>query len=636
MSVSSHRQETFFAPDLSERLRGRLADLVAAARANWRDAAGSADARDAAAAALAAHWRAVLGGGSASADLVAAWDKAGLDAGDLARSMAVLLEAAAAPAPAHGFFHRHDAGGEVAAVARRLSADLGDLLAALAQRDREAQTALIDSMVGNIERNANDSVDSLVYFTDDLARSVRDLNVVCTQVEQSTEGARAASADTLTAAQTVSSAAEELHASIAEINHQVGGAQGSVDAVVTETERTKTVIDSLGEAAHEIGGILTIIQDIAAQTNLLALNATIEAARAGEAGKGFAVVASEVKSLANQSAHAAEDIAAKVAGMRAVSLSAAEAVDTVRGAVGTLSAINASIAAAVEQQTAATQEIARTVSLVADSANRVSALMQDVHQVTQSATTIARVVDGSAHRMREGLETLPPLLSRAIRTSAEAVDRRQERRRPAYIETTVSGPAGEVHGLVRDLSETGLFVECDLMVSPGALLSVPLGAGNPTVQGTVVARTHTGVHLRLDVPLDTALVNRLAEEGARLMSHLAIDDHHAFIDKVTAAVANGGGLMAADLSTHHSCRLGRWYDSVSDRATRDLHAYVDMAEPHVTVHQEGRKALLALAQGDKLTAERHVAAMAAASAKVIGALEALPVEFSRSVHQTAD
>lgn len=80
------------------------------------------------------------------------------------------------------------------------------------------------------------------------------------------------------------------------------------DKAVERVDSASSRVDDLENAARKIGQVSETITDISEQTNLLALNATIEAARAGEAGKGFAVVTSEIKSLANQTTEATEQI----------------------------------------------------------------------------------------------------------------------------------------------------------------------------------------------------------------------------------------------------------------------------------------------------------------------------------------
>ena len=81
-----------------------------------------------------------------------------------------------------------------------------------------------------------------------------------------------------------------------------------INQAIKAADSMKASAGRLQQRSSEVRAITDIILNISTQTNLLALNASIEAARAGEAGRGFAVVADEIRSLAEQTKKATEDI----------------------------------------------------------------------------------------------------------------------------------------------------------------------------------------------------------------------------------------------------------------------------------------------------------------------------------------
>jgi methyl-accepting chemotaxis protein len=233
-----------------------------------------------------------------------------------------------------------------------------------------------ETAVGAIVSNVAASAVQLEFAAGTLTRTAE-------TTEDLSGQAAGASEEASTNMQAVAAATEELSRSVDEIGRRVRESSRIAEGAVVQAQQTDARIGKLTRAAQQIGDVVKLITAIAEQTNLLALNATIEAARAGEAGRGFAVVASEVKSLANQTAKATDEISSHIAGMQDATQESVTAIKEIGDTIGQISTIASSIASAVEQQSSATQEIARSVQSVAHGTQEVAG---NITQVNRGAT----------------------------------------------------------------------------------------------------------------------------------------------------------------------------------------------------------------------------------------------------------
>jgi methyl-accepting chemotaxis protein len=269
----------------------------------------------------------------------------------------------------------------------------------LAMLEAEIMSATINGLKAlEVAKERTERAD---LFRERIGAEVTGASDLGTHLQHQAGNASMATRGMLGKASEVAAAAEQSATAMRDAAHTAAGLIRAIEDARTEVDLAAEVAtrasqqagdavkvsQALSDTAKSIESILGLIRDVAGQTNLLALNATIEAARAGDAGRGFAVVAQEVKSLANQTARATDDIAAKIAAIQAATKSAVESNGSIRDTVAEVQASAHRIREAMEIQAQTVTMITAAVDETALAADTMSTTIAAIREDTEEVAT---------------------------------------------------------------------------------------------------------------------------------------------------------------------------------------------------------------------------------------------------------
>jgi Amt family ammonium transporter len=229
----------------------------------------------------------------------------------------------------------------------------------------------------------------------------------------------------------ISGNADSVSSNIQSVSHDVSQMTQSINGIAQNTsqasqvaEKANTMIEKasgamkvLSDTATSIDSILQMISDITEQTNLLALNANIEASKAGEAGKGFAVVATEVKSLANQTTKAAEDIHDKINQIQGETSDVSGMIGDLKGIIGKINMSLGEISDAANSQSEMASQITGNIT---DTSSNARTIADEISAISQGAENAASNLSNAASESGEVQNTIDQFTQEAEGNSENA------------------------------------------------------------------------------------------------------------------------------------------------------------------------------------------------------------------------
>lgn len=283
------------------------------------------------------------------------------------------------------------------------------------QRTTEERKLVIKNMADRLEASVGQVIQTISKSSSEMEISAKSLLSTADSTTQQTEGMRTTAEISANSVTTISSTAHRLTQSVQHIGQQIDLSSQRVSVAISEVDHANEQVQKLTDTSLRIGEVVSLITSIANQTNLLALNATIEAARAGEAGKGFAVVAAEVKSLADQTARATDEISTQIKDIQDATGVAVLSISDIGKSIQGIHDVSLTISDAANEQESAVSEIVDNIETTKDQSARVTDIIEYVAQDATKTGVSASQLLASAEELAVQSKALDSELHSFIR-----------------------------------------------------------------------------------------------------------------------------------------------------------------------------------------------------------------------------
>ncbi|MDA8232257.1 MAG: methyl-accepting chemotaxis protein [Magnetospirillum sp.] len=380
---------------------------------------------------------------------------------------------------------------------------------------------------------------------------------------------------------TVAGAATQLNGTAQAMSANADQTNQQAAAAAAATEEASASVQTVASAAEQLSASIREIAHQVEQSSRISKTASEEASRTNETVKGLAESSAKIGAVVSL----INDIASQT----------------------NLLALNATIEAARAGDAGkgfavVAGEVKNLANQTAKATDEISAQIGAVQAATQGAVA---AIGGIVSRIDE--------ISRIAAAIASAVEEQSaataEIARNVQEASTGTQQASANMGGVSQGAQNNSLAAKEVLEAAGGL-SGQAATLFSTVDGFLIDVRHT---------------NMSAEE---IVEH-AKEDHQTFESKVLATIDGKARMTASNLTTHETCRFGRWYGSVAEDTIRSHPSFDRIADPHRRVHQEARRALERLEAGDRAAAQEAAGRMRQAVTEVVGDLDSLREEIRK-------